>query len=73
MPVMLEIDGECRSIKFRVVDAIDQPMILGMDFGRAFHIETEWYPRKWRRRGGRWHEFVTETRGRDEVTIVNDS
>ena len=69
LPVMSEIDGECRSIKFRVVDAVDQPMILGMDFGRTFDIETEWYPRKWRRRGGRWHKFVTETGGRDEVTI----
>ena len=69
LPVMLEIDGECQNIKFRVVDAVDQPMILGMDFGRAFHIETEWYPRKWRRQGGRWHEFVTETGGQGEVTI----
>ena len=66
---MLEIDGECRSIKFRVVEAVDQPMIPGMDFGRAFHIETEWYPRKWRRQEGRWHEFFTETGGRDQVKI----
>ena len=53
---MLEIDGECKSIKFRVVDAVDQLMILEMDFGR-------------RRQGGRWHEFVTENWGRGEATI----
>ena len=68
----LDIDGECRSIKFRVVDAVDQPMILGMDFGRAFDIEMEWYPRKWGRRGRRWHEFVTKTGRREEASIAGE-
>ena len=44
-------------------------MILGMDFGRAFGIETEWTPRQWRREGGRWHEFVTEKRDEKEAAI----
>ena len=61
LPVILEIDGVCKRIKFRVVDTVDQPMILGMDFGRAYEIETEWNPREWRREGGRWHEFVTDS------------
>ena len=53
LPVMLEIDGVCKNMKSRVLDAVDQPMILGMDFGRAFAIETEWHPQKWGRQGGR--------------------
>ena len=57
------------SIKFRVVDAVDQPMILGMDFGRAFGIKTKWNPRQWRRAVGRWQEFVTGRGDGKEATI----
>ena len=70
LPVMLEIDGVSQGIKFRVVDAVDQPMILEMDFGRAFKISTR--PALWQSMRGRWNEFVTENGKRAEVTIEGE-
>ena len=72
LPVMLEMERVSKGIKLRVVNAVDQPMILEVDFGRAFKISTEWELERWRSIGGRWYKFVTESGKRFESPIAGE-
>ena len=66
---MLEIEGQKKQINFRAVDAINQEMLLGIDFMDAFDIEADLGVGLWQLVGGRKNFNFVNVKDRSEELL----
>ena len=63
LKVMLEVDGQAKTLSIKAIPNLDHDIFLGMDFCREFDIDARLGKRRWRANEDKWRPFVKQGDG----------